>query len=126
MGRLVWNDFTHIPHCGASLGAEARKQAEMIASRLDAAIATNKRVLAAVHTCPWAELNGHPLHGNELDILAAYSGNSLVGDALARRAAFIDLVICGHTHCPVRERELHGIPKVLNIGGDYGRFRGVI
>jgi len=33
--------------------------------------------------------------------------------------------MCGHTHMPVRERVLHRITS-LNVGADYGRFRGVI
>ena len=126
LGGLSWKDFPNIPNCGTRLQADARDQAAGIARRIDKVIAVGKRVLVAVHTCPWAELNGHPLHGNEVDILPAYSGNSLVGNELERRAAAIEFLICGHTHAPVRKRAMHGIPQVMNVGGDYGYYRGVI
>jgi hypothetical protein len=79
----------------------------------------------AVHTCPWRELNGHPISGGVQDLLNAYSGNSLVGAELAKRAAAIEFLMCGHTHLPVREQKLSGI-RALNVGTDYGYFRGVI
>ena len=122
---LFWNDFRYIPNCGTSVHAEAREQAAGIAARMDKAIAAGKRLLVATHTCPWRELNGHPLRGNESDILSAYSGNSLVGTELEKRAASVEFLMCGHTHMPVREREIHGI-AALNVGADYGIFRGVV
>jgi predicted phosphodiesterase len=125
MGGLFWNDFRFIPNCGTRVRAEAKEQAEGIAARMDEAIASGKQLLVAVHTCPWRELNGHPLRGDESDILSAYSGNSLVGKEIQNCAASIDFLMCGHTHMPVREISLHGIP-CLNVGADYGRFRGVI
>lgn len=79
----------------------------------------------ATHTCPWLQLNGHPRRGDALDMLAAYSGNSRIGDLLARHAGQIDLLACGHTHHVVRETTLHGV-RSLNIGADYGIFRAVI
>jgi len=125
MNGLFWNDFRSIPNCGTRVRAEAREQAAGIASRMDEAIASGKRLLVAVHTCPWRELNGHPLRGSEEDILSAYSGNSMVGREIETRAASIDFLMCGHTHMPVHEQVLHGIP-CLNVGADYGRFRGVV
>lgn len=125
MNRIFWNDFRFIPNCGTRVRAEAIEQAHGIASRMDEAIASGKRLLVAIHTCPWRELNGHPIRGNEQDILSAYSGNSLVGKEMARRAKSIDLLVCGHTHMPVREQNLHGV-RSLNIGADYGVFRSVI
>lgn len=125
MGDLFWNDFRYIPNCGTRLQAEAGEQVAGITSRLNAAIAKGRRILVAVHTCPWRELNGHPLRGNELDILSAYSGNSLLGKEIEKCAGSVEFLACGHTHMPVRERMLNGIP-CLNVGADYGRFRGVI
>lgn len=125
MNGLFWNDFRCIPNCGTRVSAESTEQATGIATRMDRAIAGGKRILAAVHTCPWRELNGHPLRGNEQDILSAYSGNSKVGKAMEERAKHIDLVVCGHTHMPVRERKFHGITG-LNVGTDYGVYRGII
>jgi predicted phosphodiesterase len=125
MGGLFWRDFEYIPNCGSRLQADARDQAAAIAGRLDQAVGTGKRVLVATHTCPWRELNGHPISGGVEDILSAYSGNSLVGAELARRSAAIEFLICGHTHMPVREQSLSGI-RALNVGTDYGYFRGVI
>ena len=125
MNGLFWNDFRYIPNCGTRVRAEAGEQAAGIASRMDEAICAGKRLLVAVHTCPWRELNGHPLQGSEKDILSAYSGNSLVGRELETRAASIDIFLCGHTHRPLHERALHGI-SCTNVGADYGRFRGVI
>ena len=125
MNGLFWNDFHYIPNCGTRVQAEAREQAAGIAARLDLAIAAEKRLLVATHTCPWRELNGHPLCGTELDILSAYSGNSLIGKELEKRAASVEFLMCGHTHMPVRERKIHGIP-CLNVGADYGVFRGVV
>ena len=125
MNGLFWNDFRHIPNCGTRVRAEAGEQAAGIASRMDQAITAGKRLLMAVHTCPWRELNGHPLRGSEEDILSAYSGNSLIGKEIQKRASSVEFLMCGHTHMPVRERVLHGITS-LNVGADYGRFRGVI
>lgn len=125
MNSLVWNDFRYIPNCGTRVQAEAREQAAGLACRMDAAISAGKRLLVATHTCPWRELNGHPMSGNEFDILSAYSGNSLVGKELEARAPSIDFLMCGHTHIPVRERKIHGI-DCLNVGADYGVFRGIL
>jgi predicted phosphodiesterase len=125
MGRVYWNDFRYIPDCGSRLQVESRKQAAGIATRLDQAIKSEKRILMATHTCPWAALNGHPRTGAESDILTAYCGNSLLGRELEKRAASIEFLMCGHTHMPVREQKIHGI-TCLNIGADYGIFRGVI
>ena len=125
MNGLFWNDFRSIPNCATRVRAEAEEQAEGFAARMDGAVATGKRLLVATHTCPWRELNGHPLSGTETDILSAYSGNSLLGREIEKRASSVDFLMCGHTHMPVRERTLHGIP-CLNVGADYGIFRGVI
>jgi len=125
MNGLFWNDFRSIPNCGTSVQSESQAQAAGMAVRMDSAIAAGKRVLLAIHTCPWRELNGHPLRGDEADILSAYSGNSLVGKEIEKRAASVDFLMCGHTHMPVRERLCCGIPS-LNVGADYGLFRGVI
>jgi predicted phosphodiesterase len=125
MNGLVWKDFWYVPGCRTRLQAEARAQAAGLAERLDGAIAKGKRILVSVHTCPWKGLNGHPLTGKETDILAAYSGNSLIGKVLEERAGAVELLVCGHTHMPVREKNLFGIPS-LNMGGDYGVFRGII
>lgn len=108
-----------------NIRAEAGEQAAGLAHRMDAAIADGKRMLIATHTCPWRELNGHPLRGGASDILSAYSGNSLVGKEIENRANYVEFLMCGHTHMPVRERSLHGITR-LNGGADYGRFRGII
>ena len=125
VGRLYWNDFRDIPNCSTRMQAEAREQAAGLASRMDEAISAGKRLLVATHTCPWRELNGHALRGNEFDILAAYSGNSLIGKELEKRGRSVEFLMCGHTHMPVRERKIHTIP-CLNVGTDYGVFRGVI
>ncbi|MFZ4779598.1 MAG: hypothetical protein ACOYM3_29910, partial [Terrimicrobiaceae bacterium] len=125
IGGVYWNDFRYIPNCATRIQEEAKEQAEGLAAHMDAAIAAGKRLLIATHTCPWRELNGHPLRGDASDILSAYSGNSLVGEEIQKRAASIDFVMCGHTHMPVLERVIHGVP-CLNGGSDYGRFRGVI
>ena len=125
IGGLYWNDFRYIPDCGSRLQVESRKQAAGIAKRLDQAIESGKRILMATHTCPWAELNGHPRTGAESDILTAYSGNSLLGREIEKRAGSIESLMCGHTHMQVREQKIHGI-TCLNVGADYGVFRGVI
>ena len=122
---VYWNDFIRIPNCATSVQAEAREQAAGIASRLDQAIKGRKRILVATHTCPWGELNGHPRIGNESDLFTAYCGNSLLGTELKRRAESVEFLMCGHTHMAVKERVLHGI-RCLNVGADYGVFRGVI
>lgn len=124
-GRVYWNDFRYIPNCGSRLHAEAKEQAAGIAARMDAAILAGRRLLVVTHTCPWRGLNGHPLLANELDILPAYSGNSLIGNELKKRATSIEFFMCGHTHMPVLERRIHGI-ACLNVGADYGVFRGVV
>ena len=120
-----WNDFRFIPGCAEFLKVNARAQAAGIASRLDQAIAEKKRILMAVHTCPWAQLNGHPKSGTYTDIFTGYSGNSLVGKEIEKRAASVEFLICGHTHYRVKEQLIHGIPS-HNVGADYGIFRGVV
>lgn len=125
MSGLFWNDFARIPNCGTQLRAEAAAQAEGLAFRMDEAIASGKRLLLAVHTCPWRELNGHPLRRDATDMLSAYSGNSLIGDEIRKRAASVEFLMCGHTHKPVAEGRVHGV-RCLNVGADYGRFRGVV
>ena len=125
MSRIIWNDFRYIPNCGKNALLEAAEQAEGIARRMEQAIAQDKRLILATHTCPWRKLNGHPLSGDEGDILSAYSGNSLVGAEIKKRAAHVDFLVCGHTHKHVPARTLYGV-KCLNMGGDYGLFRGVI
>lgn len=91
---------------------------------MDEAIAWGQRLIVITHTCPWRELNGHPIRHNALDILSAYSGNSLIENVLISRSDSIDLHCCGHTHMPVSERILDGC-RTLNIGADYGIFRAV-
>ena len=125
IGGVYWNDFRYIPNCATRIQEEAKEQAEGLAARMDAAIAAGKRLLLATHTCPWRELNGHPLRGDASDILSAYSGNSLVGNEIQKRGASIDFLACGHTHKRMLERVLHRITS-LNLGADYGQFRGVI
>ena len=125
MDGLFWNDFRYIPNCARGIREEAREQADGIALRMDAAIAAGKSLLIATHTCPWRELNGHPLRGDASDILSAYSGNSLLGRKIESRANHIDFLLCGHTHKRVREQCLHNI-RCLNVGADYGQFRGVV
>jgi len=125
MDGLFWNDFCFIPNCATGIREEAKEQAEGLAARMDAAIAAGKRLLLATHTCPWRELNGHPLRGDASDILSAYTGNCLLGKEIERRAGHVGFLVCGHTHVPVQEQDLHGI-RCLNVGADYGRFRGVI
>jgi len=120
-----WNDFRHIPRCGEFLKINARAQADGITNRLDQAIEDKKRVLVATHTCPWPQLNGHPKSGTYNDIFTAYAGNSLVGNEIEKRAANVELLMCGHTHWRIEEQLIHGIPS-LNVGADYGVFRGII
>lgn len=120
-----WNDFWSIPSCAEFLLVNARAQADGIASRLDQAIAAKKRILVATHTCPWKQLSGHPRAGDYTDLFTAYSGNSLVGKEIEKRAVNVEFLMCGHTHYAVREQLIHGIPS-LNVGADYGVFRGVI
>lgn len=124
MDGLFWNDFACIPNCATRLFEEAAEQAEGLANRMDQARSLGKRMIVVTHTCPWRELNGHPLASGPLDILSAYSGNSKVGDTLAARADSVDFHCCGHTHMPVSERKLHGI-STMNIGSDYGVFRAI-
>lgn len=125
-GSLFWNDFRLIPHCAERLDEEALAQAAGLRHRLAEAAADDRRILVATHTLPWRGLNGHPLDGSESDILAAYSGNSLVGQVMEQFAGCVDLLVCGHTHVKVIEREMAGLPRCLNLGGDYGLFRGVV
>ena len=120
-----WNDFWFIPGCAEFLDLNAHAQAQGIAMRLDQAIQTNRRILMAMHTCPWAQLNGHPKAGSYSDLFTGYSGNSLVGQEIENRSSHVEFLMCGHTHYLVKEQLLHGIPS-LNVGADYGVFRGVI
>jgi predicted phosphodiesterase len=120
-----WNDFRFIPGCAEFLDVNARAQANGIALRLDQAIQTNRRILMAMHTCPWPQLNGHPKSGSYSDLFTGYSGNSLVGQEIEKCSSHVEFLMCGHTHYLVKEQRLHGIPS-LNVGADYGVFRAVI
>jgi predicted phosphodiesterase len=121
-----WNDFRRIPRLKSRYRIEAQLQAEGLARRMDEAIQLGKRLLVATHTLPWQELNGYPyVGGKEEDMFRAYSGNSLLGSEVAARAEHIDYLVCGHTHKHVPESVLHGV-RSINLGGDYGQFRGVI
>ena len=120
-----WNDFRFIPGCAEFLEVNARAQADGIAGRLDQAIDARKRILMALHTCPWPQLNGHPQSGSYRDLFTGYSGNSLVGKEIEKRSANVEFLMCGHTHYRVKEQRFHGIPS-LNVGADYGIFRAVI
>jgi predicted phosphodiesterase len=125
LGGADWNDFRRIPRCAEFLEINARREALAIGSRLDQAMRTGRRILMATHTLPWAELNAHPRTGNWDDYYAAYSGNSLMGAEIAKRAGTIEFLMCGHTHKATSETTLHGI-RCLNTGGGYHEFRGIL
>lgn len=122
---LFWNDFRYIPNCASRLAEEAAEQADGLVARMDQAIQAGKRVLVMTHTCPWLELNAHPRGRGPSDVFAAYSGNSLIGKVLSSRAGSVDFHCCGHTHRPVELQEMRGV-STLNIGADYGVFRGLL
>lgn len=124
-GAYSWNDFKHIPRCGADLDKEARLQAQMLATRLDEALLSGRKLIVATHTCPWSELNGWPSNERRGSFYRAYSGNSLLGGVLGERAEGIALHFCGHTHKAVRELSIQGI-RSFNMGTDYGAYRAVV
>lgn len=124
-GVLISNDPRMLA-CAHGTELEAKRQARNIARRVDAAIATDKPVLMVTHTVPFVELNARNInsHCDEYS-LAAYSGNSLVGEMIKTRATRIDLLVCGHTHTKVSERAIHGV-RSLNLGSSYGRVQSIL
>jgi hypothetical protein len=124
-GVLVSNDPRMLA-CARGTEREAKRQAQGIGRRLDAAIATGKPVLEVTHTVPFSELNlnskspkddgSHP---------SAYSGNSLVGEVIKPRASRIDLLVCAHACAAVHEEIVQGVRSV-NLGSASDRIQGIL
>ncbi len=118
--RGMWQDVVKMPS-GKSLFEEARLQRGAIVGRIDEAIVRGGRVLVALHTIPFHELNGH-----EPDFFRAYSGNALLGLELLLkgRAERIELLVCGHTHLPAEG--IFGGMHCVNVGSDYRQLQGIV
>jgi len=78
-----------------------------------------KRVIAAVHHLPFAQLLP-PRHTDTWDFVWAYLGSSQIGDLLLQ-CANVSHVLCGHTHLPLEAQVDH--IKAINIGSGYRQKR---
>ncbi|HMB96244.1 MAG TPA: hypothetical protein VKK61_09420, partial [Tepidisphaeraceae bacterium] len=87
--------------------AELKSQLDLL-SRL-------KRIIAAVHHLPFAQLLPPP-HGAQWDFAKAYLGSDRIGELLLRYTNLSD-VFCGHSHFPATATIGH--IHAINIGSGY-------
>ena len=107
-----WNDGKHVKlH-----RSDAEFVAELI-EQLDAQLSTvaADRVVAAVHTLPFAELLP-PCRHDQRDFAHAFLGSRRLGELLLRFPK-ISHVLCGHSHMPA-EVDI-GHLTAINIGSGY-------
>ncbi len=115
-GRHNDANYVRWPHTDPSF---TQGVVETLLGHLDQALAEVDRAIVVTHHPTFRGLNypaREPLGLDEL-LWRAYSGNTLLEEALALRAERIEFAFCGHTHC-AREGDLAGI-RGFNIGGDY-------
>lgn len=79
------------------------------------AVAGARRVVAASHHVPFAELMP-PTRYTKLDFAKAYLGSERIGEAILRHPN-VSHVYCGHSHFGVRARVGH--VDAINIGSSY-------
>lgn len=80
------------------------------------------RIIAAIHTVPFPELDGwRNENRGKWELLSAYSGSSVMGRAV--EAVSPEALVTGHTHKMVPPFYLNGT-QCLNVGGAYGRPEG--
>lgn len=83
-------------------------------SQLDALLSA-KRIVAAIHHLPFAQLLPPP-HSAQWDFAKAYLGSSKIGELLLRYPQ-ISHVYCGHSHFPAEAQVGH--IKAINVGSGY-------
>jgi predicted phosphodiesterase len=83
-------------------------------SQLDL-LSRKKRIIAAVHHLPFAQLLPPP-HGAQWDFAKAYLGSDRIGELLLRYTNLSD-VFCGHSHFPATATI--GRIHAINIGSGY-------
>jgi len=74
-----------------------------------------KRIIAAIHHLPFAELLPPP-HSAQWDFAKAYLGSARIGQVLLQHPNVTDL-LCGHSHFPAAA-QVQNI-RALNIGSGY-------
>lgn len=95
-----------------------RSLVDKLADQIDS-IDSSRRVIAAVHTVPFAELLP-PRRNATFDFARAYLGSRAIG-AMLKSKASVQTAICGHSHFPARARI--GPIDAINIGAGYREKR---
>jgi predicted phosphodiesterase len=108
-----WNDGRHI-RLGRSDEAFLAETLDQLKSDITA-ISPAKKIIAAIHHLPFAELLPPP-HSSQWDFAKAYLGSPRIGEVLLRHEN-IARVFCGHSHWPAEENV--GRIKAINIGSGY-------
>lgn len=124
--RLRWKRFQRGKHNDANYVRWAFNDqtftldaVQTLTRHIDESLARMDRAIVVTHHPPFQALNYPAAQPPELDDLLwrAFSGNTLLEEALQQRAERIALAFCGHTH-RAREANFAGI-KGYNVGGDY-------
>jgi len=80
------------------------------------ALPAAKRVVAAVHHLPFAQLLP-PRSSHQWDFARAFLGSARLGEVLLRYPT-VSHVLCGHSHLPAEAQVEH--LRAINIGSGYG------
>ncbi|HET6251186.1 MAG TPA: metallophosphoesterase [Tepidisphaeraceae bacterium] len=107
-----WNDGRHVKlhRSDEAFLTELLARLEM---QLDAL--REKRVVAAVHHLPFAQLLPLP-HNSQWDFAKAYLGSARIGELLLRYPN-VEYLLCGHSHLALEAKA--GNIHAINIGSGY-------
>jgi predicted phosphodiesterase len=108
-----WNDGKFV-----KLGRSDEAFLNELLARLDAqlhGVAKSRRIIAAIHHLPFAQLLPPP-HSGTWDFAKAYLGSPKLGELLLRFPN-VDTLFCGHSHRPAEAQVDH--IHAINIGSGY-------
>ena len=108
-----WNDARFV-----KLGRPDEAFLDELLARLEKQLQSQsgrRRIIAAVHHLPFAELLPPP-HSGAWDFAKAYLGSPKLGDLLLRFPN-VDTLFCGHSHRPAETQVEH--VHAINIGSGY-------
>lgn len=111
-----WNDEKHV-HLGRSDETFLAERIQQLKQSL--AVVSAKKIVAAIHHVPFAELL--PLrHAPNFDFVRAYLGSAKLGNAVAQDSR-VTHVLCGHSHS-VADVPIGNL-RAVNIGSTYHQKR---
>ena len=112
-----WNDgrFVHLHRSDEAFLDELLSK---LSDQLES-LRNTKRVIAAVHHLPFAELLPPP-HSAQWDFAKAYLGSARIGQLLLRYENLTD-IFCGHSHFKAEAKV--GYIRAVNIGSGYRQKR---